>query len=197
MDFKVYSGISSSTRKNTVIFDEPDGRTATATGPAQANTVGLNYVYKNQGQWRVLATSNGTSSVTGTTSQTTLATVTVPANAMGKNGLLRVTSLWKYTESANNKTCRVNICGANYFEVFGSTTILETIQSQVTVQNQNSAASQVGFEGAQTFAYSSNNYRTTTQDTTSSHNITFRGTLADTGETITLVSYLVEVCYKS
>jgi len=195
-DFKVYSAISSSTRKNTVIFDEPDGRTAVATGPSQSNTVGLTYTYKNQGQWRVLASSSAASSITGTVSETTLGTVTVPANAMGRNGLLRVTTVWSYTESANNKTLRVNACGANYMEAFGSTSLAESIQHQFTIQNQNSAAVQVGFESPQAFTYSGNARRQTTQNTTAAHNITWAATLANTGETITLVSYLVEVCYK-
>src|SRR5213079_2421852 len=52
----------------------------------------------------VLAQSAVAASVTGTLTETVLATIAIPAGAMGVNGAIRVTALWSYTNSADTKT---------------------------------------------------------------------------------------------
>lgn len=149
------------------------------------------------GSWRVLARGAAGWSVTGTTTETTLASVSVPAGAMGPNGVLRVTSLWKYPNSANNKTLKVQMGGVNFVNVVPTTT--NSFQAITTIANRNAANSQVspsssaaadgamGTEGA--------NPTTGAVDTAAAQTLTFKATLANTGETITLESYLVELAY--
>ena len=175
------------------------------------------------GSWRVLARGAAGWSVTGTTTETTLASVSVPAGAMGPNGVLRVTSLWKYPNSANNKTLKVQltppICtfsvllkypnsannktlkvqmgGVNFVNVVPTTT--NSFQAITTIANRNAQNAQVspsssaaadgamGTEGA--------NPTTGAVDTAAAQTLTFKATLANTGETITLESYLVELAY--
>lgn len=149
------------------------------------------------GTWRVLGRGGAGWSVTGTVTETTLATVAVPAGAMGPNGVLRVTSLWKYTNSANTKTLKVQMGGVNFINVVPTAT--NSFQAITTILNRNAANSQVspsssaagdgsmGTEGA--------NPTTGAVDTSVAQNLTFKATLANTGETITLESYLVELAY--
>lgn len=56
------------------------------------------------GTWRVLAQSAVASSITGTLTKTALATVYVPAGAIGPNGRLRVSTQWTTTANTNSKT---------------------------------------------------------------------------------------------
>ena len=56
------------------------------------------------GTWRVLAQSAVASSITGTLTKTALATVHVPAGAIGPNGRLRVSTQWTTTANTNSKT---------------------------------------------------------------------------------------------
>src|SRR5688500_6060251 len=78
----------------------------------------------------VLAQSAVAASHTGNTTETTLATVTVPANAIGANGRLRVTSLWSHTNSANSKTLRVRFGGAAG-TIYTSLTVTTTLSTRV------------------------------------------------------------------
>jgi hypothetical protein len=91
----------------------------------------------------LLAASAVPVSVTGTVNETTLATVTIPAGAMGLNGGLQIRTLWTVTNNANAKTLRVK---------FGSMLALQLqaagatgAQALTCIRNRNSASSQVGF----------------------------------------------------
>lgn len=48
--------------------------------------------------------------------ETTLATVSVPANSMGPNGSVIVTAVWSYTNSANVKTMRGRFGGTTFYQ---------------------------------------------------------------------------------
>lgn len=196
-DYKIYSGVSGTNRANTVVISEPNGRTLTLTGPAQANTPSLTVVRKNQGQWRVLAASSVVVNHTGDTTETTKATVTIPANSMGPNGLIRITALWSWTESGNDKLVRIRFGGTIFSEVFGNTSILESLQQQLVIGNRNAANSQVGSRGSQLFSYSGDDVRTAAIDTTSATTVVFGVQLANSGETISLESYLIEILYAN
>lgn len=150
---------------------------------------------------RILGTSAATGmSVTGTLSETVLATVPVPAGCMGLNGILRVTSLWGVTNSANNKTLvwRLGAAGNGIAgDIFGSTTqtTVAAMRMQNQVQNRNSASSQVALSGIGTGGWGTTTagIATATRDTSVALDLVFTGTLANTGETITLHQYLVEL----
>lgn len=136
-------------------------------------------------------------SVTGTTSETTLATCTVPANAMGANGVLRITAVWSNNNSANTKSFRVKFpgtSGTNYLTLNTTTNISHRMQAQIA--NRNATNSQVGMSASTSqtgWASSSVALATSTADTTADQDVSFRAQLANGSDTATLESLLVEL----
>jgi hypothetical protein len=126
----------------------------------------------------------------------TLATITVPANAMGANGVLRITTHWNITNNANVKTPRIRFSG-------GAGTIYSTAtfasQSDAIIRgniaNRGTTNSQVGLlETIFSSGGSAVNGRTVSAvDTTVSTTIVITGQKAVAGDTLTLESYLVEL----
>jgi|GEM_PF-2577904 len=143
----------------------------------------------------VLGSGATSTSVTGTTSETALATISVPANVMGTNGILRVTSQWSYTNSANNKTLRTRLGGLSGTSFWGRVlTTSAGIRVQQEIQNQNSANSQIAFNaGSQSWDITSGAAATGSVDTTSTQSLVLTAQLANSAETITLERYLVEL----
>lgn len=154
------------------------------------------------GGWHVLAASAVAASHTGNTSETALATITVPAGAMGPNGLLRVTTQWSYTNSANNKTLRVRFGGASGTGYLGNNvTTTNAFRDQRLIANRNAANAQVG---QSTGVLTSGGWGTSTStpvtssvDTSAAADLVISGQLANAGETVTLESYLVELLYRA
>lgn len=144
---------------------------------------------------RILGASAVAVSGAADTNENTLATITVPAGAMGLNGILRVTTLWTITNSANNKTLRVRFGGAAGVDYMGN--ILTTAANQFhqnIIANRGAANSQIGHAAAQTsYAPSSGSNVTSSVDTSASTTLVISGQKASAGETITLESYLVEL----
>lgn len=143
----------------------------------------------------VLARGATQSSVTGTTAETALATVTVPAGAMGLNGQLAITALFSYTSSANAKTPRVRFGGAAGAAFFSTSRTTDALyQQMVMIGNRNSASSQIGgSQGASAFGASTGSLMTSSIDTTTDQTVVFSGLLANSSETITLERYSVEL----
>ncbi|CAN5578582.1 hypothetical protein BH10PSE14_BH10PSE14_06870 [soil metagenome] len=142
--------------------------------------------------------SGVSASVTGTTTETTLATCTIPANAIGPNGQVEIQTLWSATNSANTKTFRAKFGGTAYYAAPLST--VTSLAAITRITNRNSASSQVGMASNTTAGFGQNNgtgVTTSAVDTTASVNIDFTAQLTNTGETITLESYLVRVTYGS
>jgi hypothetical protein len=134
------------------------------------------------------------SSVTGTLTETTLATVTVPAGAIGPNGRLRITSLWSVTNSANTKTLRVKLAAQSFLSA--AVTAVSAGRWQQEIANRNSQSSQVSSNsggGGGGWSTTTTTVTATAVNTAVAQDITITGTLANTGETITLESYLVEL----
>lgn len=151
------------------------------------------------GLWYVIGASGVASPVTGTTSETALATITIPAGAMGANGILRITGLATYTNSVNNKTLRYRFGNGLSGTAFASSVLTTTAATRLTmsIQNRNSASSQIGGLANGSLGGTSTANVTGTIDTTSSQTLTISGQLANTGETITLESYIVELLYQA
>ena len=147
--------------------------------------------------WQVLARSFAAVSHTGTTSETTLATVTVPAGAMGANGVLRITSLWSYPNNANSKQLRIKFDGNNVLNTSPTTTAQH--QTIITIGNRNSASSQVMGSGATASTGGLGNTGTApatmSVNTALAKDIVFTVTLANSGDTATLEGYLIELSY--
>jgi hypothetical protein len=129
------------------------------------------------------------------TAENVLATITVPAGAMGPNGTIRVWTSWSYTNGANNKVLRVRFgggAGTSYLGFTATTTAGARFFTEIS--NRNATNSQFGGIGASgSFGASTNTYSTSAVDTTAATTIVISGTKASAGDTLTLERYLVEL----
>lgn len=128
------------------------------------------------------------SSVTGTTVETTLASVNLKGGAMGSNDYIEAVMMFSYTNSANDKTMRFKIGTSEYF--VGLATTSATAIRRVEVFNRNSLASQVAFAPS---LFSDNGSTTVvvgtfTEDLSVDKTIAITGQLETAGETLTLES---------
>ena len=140
----------------------------------------------------VLGSSAVAASHTGDTNPSTLATIAVPANAMGANGVLRITAQWSFTNNANAKMTAISFAGT----AFCSQSIAggASARSQTQIANRGAANSQVGQTPAQAnFGGAAGAVTTAAIDTTQAQSISIGVTLANAADTATLESYLVEL----
>lgn len=138
----------------------------------------------------LLCASAVAASVTGTTTETALATCTIPAGAMGTSGGLLIYSTWSVTNSANTKTLRGKFGGTAFFTQ-GLTAAAH--YSDIRRVRNRSVSAQIfsAAAGANPVGASSLAVTTASVDSLSSVDVTFTGQLANTGETITLENYEV------
>jgi hypothetical protein len=128
--------------------------------------------------------------LTGGTTETTLATCTIPAGAMGANGIMEIKSQFSYTNSAGSKTFRVKFGGTQFF----TSTATTSAQANyfVAIFNRNATNSQVGTNQVGQFSGPNGNpLITSAVDTTAAQNITITGQLSVGTDTLTLESYSV------
>jgi hypothetical protein len=146
--------------------------------------------------WEILSQSGVAVSHTGDTNETNLATVALPAYKIGPNGRVRVSAHWSHTNSANNKICRIKFGGSALHAITNTTTAQS--RAQVEMVNRNSLSSQVVsmFGGDSGFGATTSALSTLSLDTATSLNIQVSGELANSGETITMESYIIEVYYE-
>lgn len=143
---------------------------------------------------RVLCRSAVPVSTPADTSEDTLATCAVPANAMGANGALRIVTLWSNTNSANNKTQRVRLAGSALNCLSQVSTTQVYANNRTYIQNRNSASSQVCTSDVSTSGGAIGNFiQTGTVDTSVAQNLTITCQLALSTENCTLESYIVEL----
>lgn len=145
---------------------------------------------------RVLVQSYVAASVTGTTDETTLATYTLPGGTMGPKGAIRIITLWSYTNSVNNKTFKANFGSVLFLNLVAtaSTSSLEPLP--IIIRNRNSETSQVSRPSVATSSLLSGTVSTITTssiNTAINQTITITGQLANSGETITLEGYTIEL----
>lgn len=135
---------------------------------------------------------------TGAATEATLATVTIPANTMGPNGKIRIQSVWSNNNSGNAKTSRIywNGTGGTRFLNAARTTDVH-LADERSIANRNSASSQLVNDRSGTggFGTSTTAIATDTVNTTANVDVVFRGLLANSGDTITLESYSIEIIY--
>jgi hypothetical protein len=145
--------------------------------------------------WFVAASSFVPVSAPNDTTADTLATINLPP--LSANAIVRVTSIWTVTNSANSKTLAVKFSGSggtNYFAQ--SFTTVATVVDVRIFGNRGATNSQVGSPSANAVPGSySSSVVTSSVDTTAATSIVFTGQKALGSETITLEGYLVEV-YK-
>lgn len=133
---------------------------------------------------------------TGDTNETALATCTIPANAMGPNGAVSISALWSNNNSGNNKTARVR-----YSTISGTTHVQTTQTTNLSnrwvnsrISNRNATNSQVGFVGGNAL-FAASAIVTSAVDTTVVTTVVLTGQLANSGDTITLESYVIELVW--
>ena len=133
------------------------------------------------------------------TNENILATVTIPAGAMGLNGILRVYHAWTVTSSGNNKILRVRFGG-----IGGTGFATNTLTTSVSavgithIANRGVANSQVGPSNASSIfqgvtSGTGNALTTSSIDTSAATTLVLTGQKASAGETLTLESYLCEL----
>ena len=147
----------------------------------------------------VIAQSAVAVSVGAVTTEVVLATITVPANAMGPNGVVEVWATWTNNNNANNKTAYIRVGGTAGTIVYQNTnTTLVAVTRPLIFCNVNSATSQkthasaflgsgVGTSGAGS--------TTSTVTTSSAWDLVISGQKAVAGDTLTLEAYSVQVTY--
>ena len=156
--------------------------------------------YKIAGIPYLVASSGAAVSLTGTTSETAMATVAIPAGAMGANGIIKVTSLWTYPSSANTKTLRIRLgglAGTAYHGYVASTTLFH--HTMDIIRNRNSQSSQVSgpLNNAASFTAGSASVATGSVDTSAAQDLVLSGQLSSAAETLVLEGYTVEVIYSA
>lgn len=144
---------------------------------------------------RILGSSAVAVSGAADTAENILATVTIPAGAMGLNGILRIYHNWTYTNSANNKTPRVRLGGIGgtvyASDVFTTTATWNDFR---VIQNRGAANSQVGSKSSSgIFASSTAAAITSAIDTSAATTLVFTAQKATGAETMTLEQYMVEL----
>lgn len=177
------------------IFDEDVSvaGNVSVTGDISANDLTLTgNIIGSKNTWYVLASSFVSASVTGTLVETQLAAIAIPA--LGLNSVLRITTLWSYTNSANTKNLRVRFSGSSGTTYFQSTaTTTASFYDQRIIANANSFSSQKGTLASPPTSASAQAIRTSTVDTSVPTTLYMSGLLTNTGETITLEGYLIEL----
>jgi hypothetical protein len=133
---------------------------------------------------RVLAQTAAPSSHTGDLIETTLATVTIPANALGANG--RVTIVFGVTQTTA-QTLKVKLGGTTLFTIATAATTYElngAIANRGATNSQRLDFIQVGVSNSS----AGGQVGTAAIDTTASVDITITGTLTNAANNITLES---------
>jgi hypothetical protein len=176
-------------------------------GSNVGKTVTALRLFQELGLWRPIARSAAAGmSHTGDTAEATLATVTIPANSMGPNGILRWWALWGINAAnTNSKTLRYRwpatgggLTGTQILVINLNTTAMFSFNDVRAIWNKNATNSQ-SYNHAQnkeTFGVGATGLvATSAVDTTASTDLSFTGQCGVNTDTITLHAYLVEVLY--
>ena len=135
------------------------------------------------------------SSHTGDTTESVLATCTIPANTLTTNSQLTVTSIWAYTGSTNAKALRVRLGGptGTIYSAAAPSITTSLSLSCLTSIFARSLASQIGTGTSCTPGVEQTGQVTSSLDNSSSINLVLTGELASAGDSIRLDGYSVTV----
>lgn len=130
--------------------------------------------------------------LTGTTSETTLLTVNIPAGLIGISGKVKMYPLYSMTNNANSKVLRVKLGGSTAFSIAISNSlqssalvIIRNIGSESVQKSSTAVVSGLGNIGTA--------LTTLAIDTSVATTITVTGQLANSADTMTLESLFVEL----
>lgn len=146
---------------------------------------------------RRLIKQSGVRTSSSGTGEDVLATVSIPAGAMGANGRLIIYAVWTVTTSGNNKVTRIRFGGASgtIYGTSGNLTTQVTFQDYRTIANRNATNSQIGGGSTTPIGGTSSAVVTSTVDTTAAVDLVFSGECADGADFVHLESYEVWVVY--
>lgn len=135
---------------------------------------------------------------TGDTSKTLLYSVDIPANLLGPSSSLEIRPYWSYTNSANNKLCIVEIgpnSGSTVVPWTRTRTTSEGEGPHILLMNRGALNSQIMVHSSTGDAGTAFGaaYATYAIDFSVQNTIFVYGTLANSGETITLEALRVAV----
>lgn len=174
--------------------------TGTDAGNGEIRKAQWNEAHTVSGVPDIVAQSAVTVSAGAVTTEVTLATITIPANAMGANGCIEIWTGFTVTNNANNKTIRIRVGGAAGTAIFDSTDTTFASNSRPTLwMNANSTSSQrtMGSSGqGGGVGWSGGSAVTSSVDTTASFDIVITGQKANSADTLTLHFYRVTLYKK-
>lgn len=130
--------------------------------------------------------------VTGTTDETALATITIPANAMGANGALHIQTVRSFNNDASGKTSRIRFSGISGTQ-YRATADANTagIADYIMIANANATNAQVGGPPSTGAGLGVGTPVTSAVDTTAATTVVITGELTDGNDNITLLHYHV------
>lgn len=151
------------------------------------------------GGFGILAKSGTAVPLTGSTSETALATIAIAASAVGANGVIHVRTFWSMPSSGNQKSMRLRLgaaalAGTVVSSVAGTTIANADIETTIRALNATNSQSSMSKGPRGTDYLVSGGVATSSAiDMTAAQNIVITGQLASSGETLTLLGYLVQV----
>lgn len=149
----------------------------------------------------IFAQSAVAASVGATTSETVLATISFSGGEMGANGVVEVWASWSNNNSANTKSFRIRAGGIAGTAIFDSSNTTNVSISRPThLVNVNSESSQKTLASAGQgggVGSSGGTVVTTTVNTASAWDLVLTGQKANSGDTLTLEGYIVQVFKKA
>lgn len=142
-----------------------------------------------------VVSSAGSASLTGTTSETNIAILRVPAGFMGANGIIELKVLWSYTNSINNKSLVLRHSATSGAVTGGTSpanmvaTTSASLQSLHIIRNNNAVGTQTMFTavGTAPFGSSAAGVLAGSINTANDSFLNLNGILASAAETITVV----------
>lgn len=141
---------------------------------------------------RVWASSTQ-ATLTGSTSETILATITIPGGLIRAGDMLRIMYQGTHNNSVGTKTHRIRfggIGGSAYLATAPTTSITITDDRRISFPT---TSSQKGHSAASVYGASSSGTVTGAVDTSSNVDLVFTGQLSDGADNMALESYVVEL----
>jgi hypothetical protein len=148
----------------------------------------------------IFAQSGAAASVGAVTTETVLATITIPGGAMGPNGWVQVIATVTINNNANTKTFNLRVGGTGgtlYYnggfntQLFGAVfKHIVNANSQTSQKGTSPGGGNLGVPGS-----GANAFQTSAVDTSANWDLVISGQKAVAGDTITLESYQVIICY--
>lgn len=131
--------------------------------------------------------------------EVTLATIIIPANAIGPKGVMHVRGGYTFTNNANNKVLRVRYSGAAGSQYVGVTTNnTATFPFDFVICNRGATNSQVGLPTSSQGIWgqaTAGTYVTSSVDTTAQTTVVITGQKTVPADTLTLEFYMVGIHY--